>query len=81
MPPDAPDKLRKDSTLHLHARRWVEHHCLQIPKPDGPGPQADRRTVQGKRVRAGGEETKRRLQHVERQRAGTAHGGSSIPCG
>jgi hypothetical protein len=81
VPPGPSNKLHQHGTLHPDACAWTKQHGPQVPKPDASGLQADRRTFQGKWVRCDGEETKRRLEHVERRGAGTAHGGSSIRAG
>jgi hypothetical protein len=81
MPTGLSNKLHQHGTLHADACVWTKQHGPQVPKPDGSGLKADRRAIQGRRVRAGSEQTKRRLQHVERRGAGTAHGGSSIRAG
>jgi hypothetical protein len=60
------DKLNEDGTLDADASGRVEQDGPKLPQPDGSPLQADGVTLQGKRLRSGREEPKRRLEGIQR---------------
>jgi hypothetical protein len=68
-----PDQFDQRGPLHTHIGGWMEQEAAKLPEPDGVPPQADGVPIQSKRLRAGREEAKGRLDRVQRREGGTAH--------
>jgi hypothetical protein len=73
-PASPPDERNQRGALLGDAGGRVEQNGLQLPEPDRRDRQADAATIQGKRLWAGRQEAKRRLERVEGRAVGTAHG-------
>lgn len=68
-----PDQFDQRGPLHTHIGGWMEQEAAKLPEPDGVPPQADGEPVQGKRLRAGGEQAKGGLDRFQRRKGGTTH--------
>jgi hypothetical protein len=67
------DKLDQRGPLHANAGRWMEQEAPKVPETDGVLPQADGLAVQGKRLWAGREKAKGRLDRIQRRDGRTTH--------